>query len=266
MLAGLARDTSRIRLGVLVAPVTFRLPGNLAKVAMSIQEMSGGRLELGLGAGWNDDEHRQYGFPFPPIEVRAEMLEEQLEIVSGLWDQPAGWVVPRQALHDRRVPVRATTRPTSAGDRGSSSVARGRRGRCAWRPDSPTSSTSPGPIPLGPWRSSLAWMMRVGASGGIPESIARSAMLGTMIAADERALEARVSALMERIGVAGSGTDAEEWLAARRPRWILGTFEEARESVRRYAQAGVQRIMLQDLFPWDLDMIREMGRELVGRV
>src|SRR6476469_10955661 len=80
VLAGLARDTTRIRLGTLVSPVTFRLPGNFAKIATTVQEMSGGRLEVGLGAGWNEDEHRQYGFPFPPIDVRAEMLEEQLEI------------------------------------------------------------------------------------------------------------------------------------------------------------------------------------------
>src|SRR5947207_191472 len=68
VLAGLARDTSRIRLGALVSPVTFRLPGNMAKVAATVQEMSGGRVELGLGAGWNEAEHRQYGFPFPPID------------------------------------------------------------------------------------------------------------------------------------------------------------------------------------------------------
>src|SRR3954454_19923798 len=63
VLAGLARETTRIRLGALVSPVTFRLPGNFAKVTTTVQEMSGGRLEVGLGAGWNDEEHRQYGFP-----------------------------------------------------------------------------------------------------------------------------------------------------------------------------------------------------------
>src|SRR5258706_12818039 len=91
VLAGLARDTSRIRLGALVSPVTFRLAGNFAKVTATVQQMSGGRLEVGIGAGWNEEEHRQYGFPFPPIDTRAEMLEEQLEILRGLWDEPNGW-------------------------------------------------------------------------------------------------------------------------------------------------------------------------------
>ena len=91
VLAGLARETTRIHLGALVSPITFRLPGNLAKVVATVQEMSDGRIELGMGAGWNDDEHRQYGFPFPDIDARADMLEEQLQIVHGLWDEPDGW-------------------------------------------------------------------------------------------------------------------------------------------------------------------------------
>ena len=91
MVAGLARDTTRIGLGVLVSPVTFRTPGNLAKVVVTADELSGGRIELGLGAGWHEDEHRRHGFPFPEIGERAEMLEETLEIVHGLWDEPDGW-------------------------------------------------------------------------------------------------------------------------------------------------------------------------------
>ena len=84
-LAGLARETSRIRLGTLVSPVTFRLPGVLAISAAQVDAMSGGRLELGLGTGWHDGEHRQYGIPFPPLGERFDRLEEQLQIVLGLW-------------------------------------------------------------------------------------------------------------------------------------------------------------------------------------
>src|SRR5919202_3718360 len=91
VLAGLARETSRIRLGTLVSPVTFRSPGNFAKVVTTVDEMSGGRIEVGVGAGWNDSEHRRYGSPFPPIEERAEMLEETLAILHGLWDEHDGW-------------------------------------------------------------------------------------------------------------------------------------------------------------------------------
>src|SRR5437867_3833302 len=91
VLAGLARDTDRIGLGTLVSPVTFRHPGNLAKVITTVDEMSGGRLEVGLGAGWNDLEHRQLGLPFPPIKDRADLLEDQLAILHGLWGEPDGW-------------------------------------------------------------------------------------------------------------------------------------------------------------------------------
>jgi len=87
-LAALARETGRIRLGTLVTPVTFRLPGPLAIQVAQVDEMSGGRIELGLGAGWNTGEHAASGIPFPGN--RFDLLEEQLEIITGLWDTPAG--------------------------------------------------------------------------------------------------------------------------------------------------------------------------------
>ncbi|NUW42805.1 LLM class F420-dependent oxidoreductase [Nonomuraea rhodomycinica] len=85
MLAGLARETSRIRLGTLVTPATFRLPGPLAITVAQVDQMSGGRVELGLGTGWYDREHAAYGIPFPPVAERFGRFEEQLEIVRGLW-------------------------------------------------------------------------------------------------------------------------------------------------------------------------------------
>src|SRR3954454_18127489 len=84
-LAGLARETERIRLGTLVTPVTFRRPGPLAISVAQVDQMSGGRVELGLGTGWFDGEHTMYGIPFPPMKARFERLEEQLQIVTGLW-------------------------------------------------------------------------------------------------------------------------------------------------------------------------------------
>jgi F420-dependent oxidoreductase-like protein len=87
-LAGLARETSRIRLGTLVTPVTFRHPGVLAIQVAQVDEMSGGRVELGLGAGWFEREHAAYGIPFPA--KRFGLLTEQLEVVTGLWETPVG--------------------------------------------------------------------------------------------------------------------------------------------------------------------------------
>ncbi|HEY6800743.1 MAG TPA: LLM class F420-dependent oxidoreductase, partial [Agromyces sp.] len=85
-LAGLARETSRIRLGTLVSSVTYRQPSILAMQVAQVDAMSGGRAELGLGTGWFEREHRAYGIPFPP--KRFDLLEEQLEIVTGLWRTP----------------------------------------------------------------------------------------------------------------------------------------------------------------------------------
>ena len=89
-LAGLARETSRIRLGTLVTPITFRYPGPLAISVAQVDAMSGGRVELGIGAGWYDAEHTAYGIPFPTLGERFGMLEEQLEVLTGMWNTPEG--------------------------------------------------------------------------------------------------------------------------------------------------------------------------------
>src|SRR5687767_7481494 len=89
-LAGLARETERVRLGTLVTAATFRLPGPLAIAVAQVDAMSGGRVELGLGAGWFDGEHEAYGIPFPALGERFERLEEQLAVVTGLWETPLG--------------------------------------------------------------------------------------------------------------------------------------------------------------------------------
>lgn len=87
-LAGLARETTSIRLGTLVSPVTFRHPVALAKIVATLDEMSDGRVDLGIGAGWYDPEHKRFGIPYPNRPERFDMLEEQLQIVCGLWSEP----------------------------------------------------------------------------------------------------------------------------------------------------------------------------------
>jgi F420-dependent oxidoreductase-like protein len=89
-LAGLARETQRIRLGTLVTAATFRLPGPLAISVAQVDAMSGGRVELGIGTGWFEAEHRAYGIPFPPVSERFNRLQEQLAIITGLWTTPVG--------------------------------------------------------------------------------------------------------------------------------------------------------------------------------
>src|SRR5690606_16699662 len=89
-LVGLARDTERIRLGSLVTASTFRQPGMLATVVSTVDEMSGGRVELGIGTGWYEREHEAFGIPFPPVAERFDRLAEQLEIITGLWHTEPG--------------------------------------------------------------------------------------------------------------------------------------------------------------------------------
>lgn len=98
-LAGLAVQTERIRLGTLVSPVTFRPPGPLAITVAQIDQMSGGRIELGLGTGWFDAEHAAYGLPFPPMADRFAIFEEQLAIITGLWATPEGETFSYSGAH-----------------------------------------------------------------------------------------------------------------------------------------------------------------------
>ncbi|MCP3784189.1 LLM class F420-dependent oxidoreductase [Micromonospora sp. A3M-1-15] len=110
-LAALARETSRIRLGTLVTSATFRLPGPLAVMVAQVDQMSGGRVELGIGAGWYEREHTAYGIPFPAVTERFDRLAEQLEIVTGLWRTPPGETYSFTGDHYRLVDAPALPKP-----------------------------------------------------------------------------------------------------------------------------------------------------------
>src|ERR1700721_2024778 len=100
-LAGLAVETSRIRLGTLMSAATFRLPGPLAITVAQVDQMSGGRVEFGLGSGWYEPEHAAYGIPFPPLGERFDILEEQLAVITGLWATPDGETFSFDGTHYR---------------------------------------------------------------------------------------------------------------------------------------------------------------------
>jgi F420-dependent oxidoreductase-like protein len=110
-LAGLARETKTIRLGTMVNSVTFRLPGPLSIMVAQVDEMSGGRVELGLGAGWFEREHVAYGIPFPPVGERFDRLAEQLAVITGLWRTPEGSSFSFDGEHYRLVDAPALPRP-----------------------------------------------------------------------------------------------------------------------------------------------------------
>jgi F420-dependent oxidoreductase-like protein len=114
-LGAIACATSRIRLGTLVTSITFRLPGPLAITVAQVDQMSGGRVELGLGAGWFEREHKSYGIPFPPVRQRFDQLSEQLEIVTGLWATPIGEHFTFAGQHYQLEAAPALPKPAQAG-------------------------------------------------------------------------------------------------------------------------------------------------------
>ena len=257
-LAGLARETSTIRLGALVSPVTFRLPGNLAKVVQTVDEMSGGRVEAGFGAGWNDDEHAQLGLPFPELGERFDMLEEQMAIIHGVWTEPDGW-----SFEGKHWQVRGSIRhgEIARGGRRHPHVIFGGKGGprlshlvARYGDEFNLSPGSPDAAP-----EAYANVRTACADvGRDADEVVRSAMTGVLVAETEADLRTRVADLLVALGQ--SADDAEAWLVDRRRRWIMGTPEQAFERVRAFEAAGTQRIMLQDFVPRDLDHIRLIGR------
>ncbi len=271
IMAGLARETDRIGLGVLVSPVTFRHPGAFAKVVTTVDEMSGGRIEVGVGAGWNELEHRQLGLAFPPIKGRADLMEDELAILHGLWGEPDGWSydghqvsIQDAQFHPKPVDVPGRPRTPIGGARprllvGSSGSPRSYRLAARYADEFNLSSAGPDRA-----RDAFAAVdAACVAIGRDPSTLARSSMTGVLIGRNEAEMAERLSAAVRAFG---SGADDRAWLDERLERWITGTPEQARDAVRRFEAAGVERIMLQDFLPWDLDMIDVMGEVLVGQV
>jgi F420-dependent oxidoreductase-like protein len=256
VLAGLARDTTRIGLGVLVSPVTFRTPGNLAKMAATVDEMSGGRVEVGVGAGWNESEHRRHGFPFPEIGERADRLEETLEILHGLWEGPDGWSFSgtHYTVEDALFRPKPASLPARDGRRihvlvGGTGSPRSYRIAARYADEFNLSSASPD-LAVDKY-AKLDGALR--AAGRDPATIVKSAMVGVLIGRTGAEVRERERALMTAFGTADD--EAEAWFGERRTRWIHGTPDEARAMVRRFAEAGVQRLMLQDFVARDLEMV-----------
>ena len=267
VLAGFARETRTIGLGTLVSPVTFRPVGQLAKVVTTVDEMSGGRVEFGLGAGWNEVEHRELGLPFPEIKIRGDMLEEHFAVLRGLWGEPDGWsfqgdhvTIENASFHPK--PVERPGRPTFPGGAvrprlltGGEGSPRSMRIAARYCDEFNLSSTSPdkATAKFADLRAACE------AIGRDPATIGRSVMAGVLIGRDAGELAGRKTALLAAFGNAAGG---DEWIEAREPRWVMGTPDQARAMVARFADAGAERIMLQDFLPRDLEMIDLMAEAL----
>jgi F420-dependent oxidoreductase-like protein len=261
VLAGIARETTRIRLGTLVSPVTFRHPGSFAKVVTTADEMSGGRIEVGVGAGWNEPEHRRLGLAFPEIVERADLMEDELAILHGLWEEPDGWSFEGKKLRIESAsfapkPIQRPHPPIIVGGEGSP-----RSLRLAARYADEYNMSSSDPDSCAEAFARLETECR--RIGRDPAAVVHSVMAGMLIGRDEAELAARVKVQLAVVGDAG--LDAQGWLEERRKRWVAGTPTEARAMVARFAKAGAQRIILQDMLPRDYGMIELAAHELLGR-
>ena len=259
-LAGLAAVTERIRLGTMVSPVTFRHPSVLAKSVATVDHISGGRVELAMGAGWFEREHEAFGFAFPSDGERMDVLTEQVEIVHRLWDRSED-AVTFEGAHYRLDAVRSLPFPLQephpplilgggAGPRAAALAAR-------WADEYDVVSVGPGEARSARARLSAACE----AIGRDPRSLRMSLMTGVVVAADRSGLERRMAAVMDREGESGMwATRSNDGV----PR-IAGTVDEALQRLAEYAEAGVDRILMQHLVHEDLEMLELIGAEIVPR-
>ena len=244
-IAGLAARTSTLRFGTLVSPATFRLPGLLANVAATADHVSGGRIELGLGAGWMEREHRAYGFPFPETRTRVEMLAEQVEIVHRLWtEERVDFHGRHYTLEDAPAQPKPVQQPRppllvgGSGGRGTVEPA------LAFADEYNTPFVSP----------NEAAAVRAKVPG-----LRFSVMTGFLVGETHEEMRERAHTLYAR-RPREQGFD--EWLAAYSERCVVGSVDEAVARLQEYERAGCDRVMLQHLLHTDLEPVRLIGREL----
>jgi F420-dependent oxidoreductase-like protein len=251
VICALAAVTSRLRLGSLVSPAGFRHPSLLAKVVASADQISSGRIELGLGAGWNDVEHKAFGFPFPPTPQRLEVFAEQLEVIAGLWTEE-GFAF--EGEHYTVNPPTARPRPVQrprvpiivGGLANPKSAALAAR----WADEYNTFYATPDECR----RRRGNVLDAVVKSGRDPDSMRFSLMTGCIIGRDDAEVRGRLARLS-----AEHGREPEE-------SWIVGTPDVAVEQLRALADVGVDRVMLQLLLHDDSDQIGLIGAELIPGV
>jgi F420-dependent oxidoreductase-like protein len=252
-LAGLARETKRIRLGTLVSSSTFRLPGPLAIAVAQVDAMSGGRVELGLGTGWYDAEHRAYGIPFPPIGERFDRLEEQLSIITGLWQTPVGerfdhagpqWLISDSPALPK--PAQASLPIIVGGHGPTRTPALAARFATEYNIAFPNSAAAASDQ-FGRVRDAC------GSAGRDPDDILLSAALVLCCGKDEAEIGQRAKAI---------GREVDEL----REHGLAGTPNELVDKIGRFGEVGARRLYLQMLDLSDLDHLELVATAVMPQV
>jgi F420-dependent oxidoreductase-like protein len=248
-LAGLARETSRIRLGTMVTAATFRLPGPLAIAVAQVDAMSGGRVELGLGTGWYEAEHTAYGIPFPPLKERFDRLEEQLEIVTGLWSARGPYSFAGE--HYRLVDAPGLPKPVQS----PLPVIVGGAGRKR-TPVLAARFAAEFNVPFRPAADAaeLYGLVREAcAEMGRTEPVTFSAAQTVCCGKDEAEYRRRAAAISR---------DPDELRAS----GVAGTVAEVVDAIGPYGAAGASRIYLQTLDMDDLDQVELIASEVAPQL
>ncbi|MET7288473.1 LLM class F420-dependent oxidoreductase [Streptomyces sp. NPDC005573] len=249
-LAGLARETSRIRLGTLMTAATFRLPGVLAIQVAQVDQMSGGRIELGLGAGWFEEEHTAYGIPFP--KEKFARLEEQLEIVTGLWATETGKTFDFHGTYYDLAGSPALPKPTQSripviiGGHGATRTPR-LAARYADEFNIPFASVEDSERQFGRVRAAAE------EAGRPADALTYSNALVVCVGRDEQEVARRAAVI---------GRDVDELKA----NGLAGSPAEVVEKIGRYAEAGSERIYLQALDLHDLDQLELISAEVMPQL
>jgi F420-dependent oxidoreductase-like protein len=249
-LAGLARDTTRIRLGTLVTAATFRHPGPLAIAVANVDDMSGGRVELGIGAGWFEAEHTAYGIPFPTLGERFDRLSEQLDVITGLWGTPDGATFDYSGEHYRLSNSPALPKPRQASGPPIVIGGRGARRTPALTAAHATEFNMPF-CDLETFTAQVANVRRAcEAIGRDPSTLRVSCALVVCVGEDESTFARRASAI---------GREPDEL----RANGVAGTPSQAAAVVDRWRAAGAERIYLQVLDLSDLDHLDLIASEVL---
>ena len=256
-ICALAATTARIRLGTVVSPATFRHPSVLAKLVATADHVSGGRIDLAMGTGWFEAEHRAYGFPFPPQRERMDMLEEQVEIVRRSWGDRfslAGTHYAIDQLDARPKPVQQPhPRLVIGGSGGPRSLALAARWADEYNSPTPTDGE------IRERRAALSAAFE--RAGRDPASARFSVMTGVLAGVDVHELEQRAAHAARFLGQ--DHTDPAACLERVPGTWVVGTPERIVERLRELSELGVDRVLLEPTVHTDLDMIELIGDEVL---